>query len=347
MKRNFWIAGALLLLAGCSGGAGTSPGTNSRARRLVCDFDEEFGSFGKRSSIFSILPDGTGKTRLTSPTRTEDTDFQPDLNAAGTEVVFTSSRNAGPNSYNIWKVSTAGGAPVQLTTNNPGSFPSPRWSPDGKRIVFTRDDGSNSDVFLMNSDGTMQINLTPNTPQSDETDPDFSPDGKRVVFSSTRRDLGNGEGSTYRQIYSMKLDGSDVKQMTSSRAYANHPHYSPDGKSIAYSVSGSPFAKIIIINADGSAPRTIFEKDFSYIYDLVEFSADGREIFYVSEDPQPPANGVALLAISISDGKQRRITRLFEGAISVGLGGTVKSPTSNARTRPSASLRAKNLSKPS
>ena len=56
----------------------------------------------------------------------------------------------------------------------------PDFSPDGTRIVFERDDGSQFDLIVMNADGSGQTPLT-SGPEND-FDPAFAPDGARVAF---------------------------------------------------------------------------------------------------------------------------------------------------------------------
>src|SRR5262245_25999301 len=67
------------------------------------------------------------------------------------------------------------------------------------RITFARCDPSQCDIWLMNSDGSGQVNLTKTPAPGDEFDPQFSPDGKRIVF---RRDDSN-----QRDLMIMKTDG--------------------------------------------------------------------------------------------------------------------------------------------
>src|SRR6266496_448054 len=62
----------------------------------------------------------------------------------------------------------------------------PRWSPDGTRIVFQRffsgPEWLQSDLFLMNADGTDQVRLTHN--RFADTVPAWSPDGTTIAFAS-------------------------------------------------------------------------------------------------------------------------------------------------------------------
>ena len=68
---------------------------------------------------------------------------------------------------------------------------------------------SDYDLFVMRADGRHERNLT-NSPGVDEIHPDWSPDGDRIAFASDR------DGDS--EIYTMKLDGSRVRQLTTNTA---------------------------------------------------------------------------------------------------------------------------------
>ena len=64
----------------------------------------------------------------------------------------------------------------------------PRWSPNGKKIVYqlTTDDGHrviSSDIYLINFDGTGKLQLT-NTPNVHEMRPSFYPKGNRIIYDT-------------------------------------------------------------------------------------------------------------------------------------------------------------------
>ncbi|MFZ3085436.1 MAG: hypothetical protein WA097_02185, partial [Candidatus Hydromicrobium sp.] len=67
------------------------------------------------------------------------------------------------------------------------------------KIAFDSMRDLNYEIYIMNADGSGQVNLT-NNPAGDST-PSFSPDGSKIAFESARD--GNFE------IYTMNVDGSE------------------------------------------------------------------------------------------------------------------------------------------
>ncbi len=74
----------------------------------------------------------------------------------------------------------------------------PTYSPDDIKIAFQSTRDGNDEIYIMNTDGSGQTNLT-NNPAIDNL-PTYSPDGIKIAFQSTRD--GNDE------IYIMNTDGS-------------------------------------------------------------------------------------------------------------------------------------------
>jgi dipeptidyl aminopeptidase/acylaminoacyl peptidase len=84
----------------------------------------------------------------------------------------------------------------------------------------------NSDIFIMNPDGSHEVNLT-RTPDQNEHYPQISPDGRRICFVS---DKGEGR-DTIRTLYVMDINGKHRKKISD---YAREPFWSPDGKVIGF-----------------------------------------------------------------------------------------------------------------
>jgi dipeptidyl aminopeptidase/acylaminoacyl peptidase len=67
-------------------------------------------------------------------------------------------------------------------------------------------------------------------------DPQLSPDGRTVAF--TVGTVNKAENKTLTQIYTIRIDGSNLKQITSGDRSNSSPRWSPDGKRIAYTTGG-------------------------------------------------------------------------------------------------------------
>ena len=92
------------------------------------------------------------------------------------------------------------------------------------KIVFTSTRDGNREIYVMNSDGSEQVNLTQH--HADDLDPAWSPDGKQIVFVSERDGV--------RDLYLMDADGGNVERVFRIVAHRKQPDWSPDGKKIVY-----------------------------------------------------------------------------------------------------------------
>jgi TolB protein len=154
----------------------------------------------------------------------------PDWSPDGSKIVFQSNRTG---KFQIYMM-TADGTHVARITDSGGADAGPHFSPDGSKIVFASDRDGNSEIYLMNADGTEEKRLTNNP--ADDSHPNWSPDGTRIIFNSSR-DTPNSKADwwdQYHDLYSMKIDGSDLRKITNHRTVCTFGSWSPDGKKIAY-----------------------------------------------------------------------------------------------------------------
>src|SRR3989304_5434992 len=88
-----------------------------------------------------------------------------------------------------------------------------------QRLVFSSNRDGNWEIYyMMNADGSHQVNLTNNP--ADDHSPIWSPDAKRIAFVSNRD--GNEE------IYVMNIDGSEVKRLTQNPGADVSPSWAPN-----------------------------------------------------------------------------------------------------------------------
>jgi TolB protein len=117
--------------------------------------------------------------------------------------------------YGIWLMNADGGDRHLLVR---GGYRA-RWSPDGRKIVFGKDDGD-LEIFVVNADGSGLRRLTDNRGTQDQN-PSWSPDGKAIVFTRTVGFRGKGE------TYLMNADGSGQRKLTNSPVNESSAVWSP------------------------------------------------------------------------------------------------------------------------
>ena len=113
----------------------------------------------------------------------------PQISPDGAQVVFVRNtvdrKNDGYHDH-LYIVSAKGGKPVQLTRKSPRNQ-SPRWSPDGKRMLFvsgvTVDSGTKLTQLCVMDVGKKRTSTLVEMPETIER-PAWSPDGKKILFLS-------------------------------------------------------------------------------------------------------------------------------------------------------------------
>ncbi|MBA2291739.1 MAG: PD40 domain-containing protein [Gemmatimonadales bacterium] len=230
--------------------------------------DRDGDVLGQQTSIdFTTAPAGNSGLVVTTSTTTPQ--FAPDsvVLKVGTgyertvgigSVTEIRGLVAGPQTISITVVGpncTVGGEASRVVTITPGTTTPVSFavtctgtSPIGQ-IAFVRD----SQLYLINADGTGEVPLSPTSSQIANVDPAWSPDGSRIAFVSTRsgrpRPLAAPGFRAY-DIYVMNADGSSLVQRTSTGRYNGRPVWSPDGRQIAFETYESEATSIYVMSAD-------------------------------------------------------------------------------------------------
>jgi Tol biopolymer transport system component len=138
------------------------------------------------------------------------------------------------------------------------------------KIVFVSDRDGNPEIYVMNPDGTGQLNLT-NNPADDRT-PSWSADGTRIAFSSNR--------SGFFEIYTVRADGSGLRQLTDSPSFNARPAWTADGKQIVFHTDRDGNFEIYRMNADGSGQINLTRDPADDAFPAT--SAQGKRIVFTS-----------------------------------------------------------------
>ncbi|POM23451.1 Serine/threonine-protein kinase AfsK [Actinomadura rubteroloni] len=158
---------------------------------------------------FTVRPVDGGGAATTITTDPADKD-DPMWSRAG--LVFWSKRDGTAQIYTLdpdrpaqqWKRLTSGDVPAG----------DPAWSPDGRRIAYTR--GKNpGEIWVMNADGTGGHRVTTGT--ENESDPSWSPDGRWLAYVR-----GPFTDPVVRAI---RADGTGDRVLTPTGALIAHPNW--------------------------------------------------------------------------------------------------------------------------
>ena len=165
-----------------------------------------------------------------------------------------------------------------IIVNQPswGAFPG-----ENGKIAFER----NGDIFVMNSDGSDETNLT--NDGLFNNNPNWSSDGTKIVFD-------RGEfGST--DIFIINADGSGLTRNTDHPDIERMPAWSPDGDKIAFITNRDGSLELYVMNADGSDQTRLTINgggelpNWSPLGDKIVFHR-GQDIFTINSDGTNPTN---------------------------------------------------------
>lgn len=146
------------------------------------------------------------------------------------------------------------------------------WTPNN-RVVYTSMASGNSDIWIMNADGTTQQQLTTD-PQWDDS-PVVSPDGRYIFFNSMRGKLPS--------VWRMDIDGGNVKQITDHEDYVQD--VSPDGQWMVFASWSTGRMTLWKVGIDGGSPVQISNLFISN----ATISPDGKIIACNSQDEKSNA----------------------------------------------------------
>ena len=186
----------------------------------------------------------------------------------------------------------------RLVLNSGAQVIAPRFSPDGRWLLFSMSQGGNTDIYKMPATGGTPQRLT-NSPGID-VGGSFSPDGQRIVFESDR--------SGSQQLYVMSADGSNQQRISFGGGSYATPEWSPRGDLIAFTRTGS--FRIGVMSPSGGGDRLLTD---GWQDESPTWSPNGRVIQFFRTTPGR-AGKASVWQVDLTGRNTRKIPTPVDGS---------------------------------
>jgi dipeptidyl aminopeptidase/acylaminoacyl peptidase len=211
--------------------------------------------------IYTMNSKGGNREQLTF---NEVSTGDPAMSADGKRIAYRTDLDGD---YDLYVMKSNGDDQDLVLDTDTDDEIDPAFSPNAKRIVFTRE----GDIWSIKPDGTDPRQLT--TGGSDN-EPQYSPNGKTIAFQRF-----DGSGA---DIWLMKADGSNERALVNTDEDEFEPTFAPDGRSVAFvrrpDLFGESMNEIIVRKLKGGAERQLTNDDFEQ--DTPSFSPNGKFVLF-------------------------------------------------------------------
>jgi Tol biopolymer transport system component len=249
-----------------------------------------FESMSFRANLYEVdLAGEPGRMKALAPSTAIDGDV--DVSPTDGTVAFVSTRTGAPE---LWLLDS-GGEPRRLTQMGGSMLQAPRWSPDGRSIVFATGTKGNFDLYRIGREGGAPVRLTDDP--SEDMQAFWSPDGASIYFTSRR----SGAWRIWR------MDAADPsKQESVTGDMVSAARLSPDGRTLYYVKTHAQGIWRRALAAD--APEELLVPDHSAV-DWPNFLPTADSIYYVTR----PGTGRTVLKIfDLATGQSRQLAEMTD-----------------------------------
>lgn len=165
-----------------------------------------------------------------------------------TQIVFVAESGTKEERVKRLAVMDQDGANARYLTDGRRLVLAPRFSPDGRNVLYTSYETGVPRIYVMDIT-TGERRVLDEQPGSMTFSPRFAPDGRTIAFS-----LSEGGNS---DIYTIDLRSGSRQRLTSTPAIETAPSYSPDGSQIVFESDRSGTQQIYIMPAGGGEAQRI------------------------------------------------------------------------------------------
>jgi dipeptidyl aminopeptidase/acylaminoacyl peptidase len=175
------------------------------------------------------------------------------------------------------------------------------WSPDGRQILYSGSASGRINLWIMNSDGTEAHQLL----HSDDAQSGaiWSKDGQKVVYQQDRG------GDEIYDLYTVAAAGGTPQNLTQTDQISEtNPHFSPDGKLLAFHHKEKQGSSINLAVMDWSTHQMrllTHEKDPKRSWDIVTWSPDGKTLYANRGDLH---EDMSAWSVDVATGDARELT---------------------------------------
>jgi Tol biopolymer transport system component len=254
--------------------------------------------------VYTFRIDGTDIKRINSIGEDACSFYFPD----GKKLIWTSTRDnldlpkgewSNPRNYptgaELYISDLDGGNLLRLTRNKYYDA-EVSVSPNGKKILFTRQIDGKCDLWVMNADGTDEHQVT-FTDEWQEGGSFYLYDNETIIYRAWQRKDEGSRGMPM-TIFTIKDDGTDLKQITHDEGTNWAPHPAPDGDHFVFVKVLPPFNFEIFLMSlkTGEQTRLTFNDAFD---GFPVISPDGKLLTFSSNRDE--AKGVRRLSPYLMD----------------------------------------------
>jgi Tol biopolymer transport system component len=239
-----------------------------------------------------------------------------DVQAVNGDVIAYSCREPNNLWFGICAKGLDGTTARRLTTKLATSDPA--WSPDGRRIAFTRHEDvgeytafSEDDVFVVDRDGGHQRQLTAEVTGQSSWHPTWSPDGEQIAFLRSTA-VASSVTTRFGDLFVAPVDGGTAQRLTRN-GLAIDPDWSPDGRLIALAIAersdGVPAivdTDLYVLDATGGQPRRLTRTPSTF-ETAPAWSPDGSRIAFARWTAQTQFDGKGAIYVMDRDGDGERL----------------------------------------